>query len=57
MRALLSNLRLIGVLILAFMVVVVDFTSYVLSVVGDLFFVGALVVLAWPALNNKAASE
>ncbi|CAI1656680.1 MULTISPECIES: DUF3927 family protein [Serratia] len=57
MRALLSNLRLIGVLILAFMVVAVDFTSYVLSVVGDLFFVGALVVLAWPALNNKAASE
>jgi len=57
MRARLSNLRLIGVLILAFMVVAVDFTSYVLSVVGDLFFVGALVVLAWPALNNKAASE
>ncbi|CAI1121705.1 Uncharacterised protein [Serratia liquefaciens] len=57
MRSLLSNLRLIGVLILAFMVVAVDFTSYVLSVVGDLFFVGALVVLAWPALNNKAASE
>ncbi|CAI0767148.1 TPA: DUF3927 family protein [Serratia marcescens] len=57
MRALLGNLRLIGVLILAFMVVAVDFTSYVLSVVGDLFFVGALVVLAWPALNNKAASE
>ncbi|ENR6206165.1 DUF3927 family protein [Serratia marcescens] len=57
MRALLDNLRLIGVLILAFMVVAVDFTSYVLSVVGDLFFVGALVVLAWPALNNKAASE
>ncbi|CAI2035103.1 DUF3927 family protein [Serratia quinivorans] len=57
MRALLGNLRLIGVLILAFMVVAVDFTSYVLSVVGDLFFVGALVVLALPALNNKAASE
>ncbi|MGQ6437754.1 DUF3927 family protein [Serratia sp. IR-2025] len=44
-------------LILAFMVVAVDFTSYVLSVVGDLFFVGTLVALAWPALNNKAASE
>ncbi|MCK1117844.1 DUF3927 family protein [Serratia marcescens] len=57
MRALLGNLRLIGVLILAFMVVAVDFTSYVLSVVGDLFFVGALVALAWPALNYKAASE
>ncbi|MGP1069495.1 DUF3927 family protein [Serratia sp. CY56907] len=57
MRALLGNLRLIGVLILAFMVVAVDFTSYVLSVVGDLFFVGVLVALAWPALNNKAASE
>lgn len=57
MRTLLGNLRLIGVLIMAFMVVAVDFTSYVLSVVGDLFFVGALVALAWPALNNKAASE
>lgn len=53
----LSNLRLIGVLILAFMVVAVDFTSYVLSAVGDLFFVGALVALAWPALNSKATPE
>ncbi|CAI2469946.1 Uncharacterised protein [Serratia ficaria] len=57
MAALLGNLRLVGVLILAFMVVAVDFTSYVLSAIGDLFFVGALVMLVWPALSNKAASE
>ncbi|CAI2488776.1 Uncharacterised protein [Serratia ficaria] len=57
MAALLGNLRLIGVLILAFMVVAVDFTSYVLSAIGDLFFVGALVMLVWPVLSNKAASE
>lgn len=42
-------------LLLAFMVVAVDFTSYLLSAVGDLFFVGALVVLVWPAI--KPAKE
>ena len=52
MRSLLSNLRLIGVLILAFMVVAVDFTSYVLSVVGDLFFVGA--TYRWPQFTLDA---
>ncbi|ENV4942411.1 TPA: DUF3927 family protein [Escherichia coli] len=51
----LSMLRPALVLLLAFMVVAVDFTSYLLSAVGDLFFVGALVVLVWPAI--KPAKE
>lgn len=51
MSQMLSMLRPALVLLLAFMVVAVDFTSYLLSAVGDLFFVGALVVLVWPAIK------
>ncbi|HBZ4227133.1 TPA: DUF3927 domain-containing protein [Klebsiella pneumoniae] len=51
MNQMLSMLRPALVLLLAFMVVAVDFTSYLLSAVGDLFFVGALVVLVWPAIK------
>jgi hypothetical protein len=40
MNQMLSMLRPALVLLLAFMVVAVDFTSYLLSAVGDLFFVG-----------------
>jgi tellurite resistance protein TerB len=38
----LDSLRPALALLLAFMVVAVDFTSYLLSVIGDAFFVGAL---------------
>ncbi|ENH3200154.1 DUF3927 family protein [Citrobacter braakii] len=55
MNQMLSMLRPALVLLLAFMVVAVDFTSYLLSAVGDLFFVGALVVLVWPVI--KPAKE
>ncbi|MDU1197015.1 DUF3927 family protein [Kluyvera ascorbata] len=55
MSQVLSMLRPALVLLLAFMVVAVDFTSYLLSAVGDFFFVGALVVLVWPAI--KPAKE
>ena len=55
MNQMLSMLRPALVLLLAFMVVAVDFTSYLLSAVGDLFFVEALVVLVWPAI--KPAKE
>jgi len=51
MRQMLSMLRPALVLLLAFMVVAVDFTSYLLSAIGDLFFVGALIVLVWPAIK------
>lgn len=55
MEQLLNTLRPALVLLLAFMVVAVDFTSYLLSAIGDLFFVGALVVLVWPTI--KPAKE
>lgn len=45
-------LRIALVLLLAFMSVVTDFTSYILSFVSDAFFVGALVWLVWPTLKQ-----
>jgi hypothetical protein len=45
-------LRIALVLLLAFMSVVTDFTSYILSFVSDAFFVGALVWLVWPTLKS-----
>lgn len=52
MYQMLSMLRPALVLLLAFMVVAVDFTSYLLSVVSDLFFVGALVALYWQVIKS-----
>jgi hypothetical protein len=46
-------LRIALVLILAFMSVVTDFTSYILSFISDAFFVGALVWLVWPTLKQN----
>ncbi|MBF0035913.1 DUF3927 family protein [Citrobacter freundii] len=46
-------LRIALVLLLAFMSVVTDFTSYILSFVSDAFFVGALVWLVWPTLKQS----
>lgn len=46
-------LRIALVLILAFMSVVTDFTSYILSFVSDAFFVGALVWLVCPTLKQN----
>lgn len=46
-------LRIALVLLLAFMSVVTDFTSYILSFVSDAFFVGALVWLVWPTLKKE----
>lgn len=46
-------LRIALVIALALMSVVTDFTSYVLSVVSDALFVGALVWLIWPTLKQK----
>ncbi|MGQ4858831.1 DUF3927 family protein [Enterobacter roggenkampii] len=57
MSQMLSMLRPALVLLLAFMVVAVDFTSYLLSAVGDLFFVGALVVLVWPAIKSAQKQQ
>ncbi|MEZ2600792.1 DUF3927 family protein [Kluyvera intermedia] len=47
-----DTLRIALVLLLALMSVVTDFTSYVLSLISDAFFVGALVWLVWPTLKQ-----
>ncbi|MCX8984833.1 DUF3927 family protein [Citrobacter portucalensis] len=48
-----GTVRIILVLVLAFMSVVTDFTSYALSFISDAFFVGALVWLVWPTLKTS----
>ncbi|HEY2454105.1 MAG TPA: DUF3927 family protein [Scandinavium sp.] len=45
-------LRIVLVLLLAFMSVVTDFTSYLLSFISDAFFVGALLWVVWPVLKR-----
>jgi len=54
MKAMPDALRIALVLLLAFMSVVTDFTSYILSFVSDAFFVGALVWLVWPTLKKES---
>ncbi|MDT1156216.1 DUF3927 family protein [Escherichia coli] len=56
MLRVLDSLRPALALLLAFMVVAVDFTSYLLSVIGDAFFVGALLLLVWPTLKSANQS-
>ncbi|HDR2353318.1 TPA: DUF3927 family protein [Enterobacter roggenkampii] len=53
MKEMPDALRIALVLLLAFMSVVTDFTSYILSFVSDAFFVGALVWLVWPMLKQQ----
>lgn len=45
------------VLLLGFMAVMVDSTSYLLSFLGDLFFVGAIVAVVWLVLTKPAEEE
>lgn len=56
MLRVLNSLRPVLAVLLAFMVIAVDFTSYLLSVIGDAFFVGALLLLVWPALKTTSQS-
>lgn len=53
MKNMSDALRIALVLLLEFMSVVTDFTSYILSFVSDVFFVGALVWLVWPTLKQR----
>ncbi|HBR1366637.1 TPA: DUF3927 family protein [Klebsiella pneumoniae] len=53
MAKVIDALRPALALLLAFMVVAVDFTSYLLSAVGDAFFVGALLLLIWPVMKRR----
>lgn len=52
MKGMPDALRIALVLLLAFMSVVTDFTSYLLSVISDAFFVGALLWVVWPTLKR-----
>ncbi|QQU56459.1 DUF3927 family protein [Serratia liquefaciens] len=56
MLRVLNSLRPVLAVLLAFMVIAVDFTSYLLSVIGDAFFVGVLLLLVWPALKTTSQS-
>ncbi|WP_155276645.1 DUF3927 domain-containing protein [Pectobacterium brasiliense] len=52
-----NKLRLAGVLLFAFMGVAVDFSSYLLSVVSDALFIGALVFIVWSPLMTGAEKK
>lgn len=57
MNNLANKLRLAAVLLLAFMIVAVDFTNYLLSVVSDALFVGALIAVIWTPLTSRQKSQ
>lgn len=46
--------RKYAVIALALLAVGVDFVSSVMSIVGDLIIVGALVVVAWPLMSSNS---
>lgn len=48
-----AKLRWSGVVLLLFMVIAVDFTSKIMSVVADALLVGGVIALALPALRAK----
>ncbi|MDF7650783.1 DUF3927 family protein [Erwiniaceae bacterium L1_54_3] len=48
-----DKLRYAGVAILLFLVIAVDFTSRILSMVSDAVFVIGVVVLMWPVITKK----
>lgn len=52
-----NTLRLAVVLLLAFMGVAVDFSNYLLSVVSDALFIGALVFVVWGPLMTGAEKK
>lgn len=49
-----AKLRLGAIGILLFLVVAVDFTSRLMSVLADGVLVAFIVALAWPMISNKA---
>lgn len=48
-----AKLRWLGVALLLFMVIAVDFTSKIMSVVADGVLVAGVIVLALPAVRSK----
>ena len=47
-----SNIRLVVAVIMLLMVVAVDFTSKILSVMADGFLVAVIAVVAWPLVRK-----
>lgn len=52
-----SNLRIFGAVACGLCVVGIDFTSMLMSVVSDLFFIGALGFLLYPMLKGNGQEE
>nr|WP_310616660.1 DUF3927 family protein [Pantoea cypripedii] len=48
-----DKLRYAGVAILLFLVIAVDFTSRILSMVSDAVFVIGVIALMWPVITRK----
>lgn len=52
-----SKLRIIGAALCGLATIGIDFTSTLMSVVGDLFFVGGIAILLWPLVKDVFAEE
>ena len=52
-----SNLRIFGAVACGLCVVGIDFTSMLMSVISDLFFMGALAFILYPMLKGNGQEE
>ena len=52
-----NHLRLVIAAIIAFMVIAVDFTSKLLSILSDGMLVAGLIVVLWPLINPSAKKD
>ena len=50
----LNHLRLIAAAVIAFMVIAVDFTSKILSILSDGMLIAGLAVVLWPVIKPSA---
>lgn len=48
-----ASLRLVAIALLLFLVVAVDFTSRLISMVADGVLVAGIIAIAWPMLKSK----
>ncbi|HCU0428860.1 DUF3927 family protein [Serratia marcescens] len=48
-----ASLRLVAIALLLFLVVAVDFTSRLMSMVADGVLVAGIIAIAWPMLKSK----
>ena len=52
-----NHLRLVIAAIIAFMVIAVDFTSKLLSILSDGMLVAGLIVVLWPLINPSTKKD